>query len=224
MARRNGKSLAQTQRDGLIDAVERRGRKTANIWLLREPITGNDLVLVGDLRMEHFFATEGDPKVTKAVYTPQPADGEGRPVQFDAVVDFCDGRRECRHVRRAVTEEESAPATPANIAAKSLGGRYIVVTTRELDTHRQRVQNWQRALAALNRCSHRPLELVEFEILARVDPNHPTTLGELCEALTQDPALLVAATVRLLRKRTLASDLDDKPWSRNTRITRERAA
>lgn len=222
MSKRSGKSLAQSQRDALMETVGRRGRKTANVWLLKEPLTGKDVVVVGDLRMEHFFAIEGDPEVAKAVYNPKPVEVTDQSVQFDAVIDFRDGHRECRQVRRAVVVED-VPESVA-MAAERLGGRHVVVTPRDLDVHRQRVQNWQRALAAVSRCGHRSLELLEFEILALVGPGQSTTIGDLCEALTQDPALLVAATVRLVRKHALSSDLDHKPWSRNTRIAQEHAA
>lgn len=224
MSKCTGKSLAQTQRDALIDAVDRRGRKTANIWLLREPSTGKDVVLVGDLRMEHFFATEGDPTVDRAEYESAPVEAGEATVKFDAVVDFRDGHRECRQVQRVALPEDAPELAPTRAAAQRLGGRYVVVTTRELDAQRQRIQNWQRALPALNRCAHRPLELVEFEVLARISAGKPSTIGELCAALERDPALLVAATVRLMRKRALASDMDCKPWGRDTRITRADAA
>jgi len=212
---KRSKSLAQSHRDALMETVGQRGRKTANVWLLKEPLTGRDVVVVGDLQMEHFYALEGDPEVANAAYDPEPV----RSVQFDAIVDFRDGKRECRHVRRAAMVED-VPGSNA-LAAERLGGRHVVVTTRELDVHRQRVQNWQRALAALNRCRHRPLELVEFEVLTHVGPGRPVTIGDLCEALTQDPALVVAATVRLVRKRALSSDMDFKPLNRNTRVARE---
>jgi len=224
MSKRTGKSLAQTQRDALVDEVERRGRKTANIWLLREPSTGKDVVLVGDLRMEHFFATEGDPALDRAEYGPAPIAAGDNVVKFDAVVDLRDGRRECRQIRRRVPAEHASEQASATEAAQRLGGRYVVVTPRELDAQRQRIQNWQRALPALNRCAHRPLELVEFEVLARVPPGRPATIGELCAALERDPALLVAATVRLVRKRALTSDMDSRPWGQNTRVARANAA
>ena len=224
MSKRNGQSLAQSRRDALMETVGRRGRKTANIWLLKEPLTGKDVVVVGDLRMEHFFATEGDPEVANVVYDPQPVEVADQSVQFDAVVDFQDGHRECRNVRRTAAGDVSEETSSTTLAAQRLGARHVVVTTRELDAHRQRVQNWQRALAALNRCRHRPLELLEFEILTHMGPGGATTIGDLCQALVQDPALLVAATVRLVRKRALSSDMDHKPWSRSTRIAREHAA
>jgi hypothetical protein len=224
MSKCTSKSLAQTQRDALVEAFERRGRKTANIWLLTSPSTGKDVVLVGDLRMEHFFAAEGDPAVERVEYEPAPIAAGAATVTFDAVVDFLDGHRECRHVRRASLPEDAPEHATARVAAQRLGGRYVVVTTRDLDAQRQRIQNWQRALPALNRCAHRPIELVEFEVLARVPGGKPSTIGELCSALEQDPALLVAATVRLVRKRALKSDMDTKPWGRNTCLMRGEAA
>lgn len=218
------KSLAQTRRDKLIDRVERRGRRTANIWLLKQPLTGRDLVLVGDIRMEHFFFMEGDPAVDRVEYEPSSVDTAEASISFDCVVDYRDGHRECHQVRHAPLQENSPAQKHGAAAAKRLGGTHVVVTTKDLDSQRQRIHNWQRAIAALNRCNRRPLELIELEILTYVESDRSTTIGQLCEALERDPALVVAATVRLLRKRTLSSDMDQKPWSRHTRIVREDAA
>ena len=109
MAEKRRKTLAQLRRNSLIEAVARRGKKTANIWLLSEPITGRDIVLTGDLRMEHFYACEGDPSVAKVDYAPDPisagaAPGDGE-VTFDAVVEFRGRQRECRHIRRLQPNE-----------------------------------------------------------------------------------------------------------------------
>ena len=219
-----GNSLAQSRRDALVAAVGKRGKKTANIWMLYDPITRDDIVIVSDPRMEHFYACQGDSDILASDFDPAPVQfvvaGETRIVRFDATVLFRDGHRECRHVRTSNKDvadfEKRALATAA---AESVGACYVIVTLEDLDAQQQRVQNWRRALSVLQRCRRRPLEVVELALCARLASDEKLSLGKILDQFTNSPAAIVlASAVSLLCKRALRSDLDTKPWSRHTLV------
>lgn len=217
-------SLAQLRRNHL---ARRRGigdPRKQNIWVIRS-FDCPRIVLVGDLRLDHFFFTEGDPSVATATY--DSADNDQSPgygaVGFDAIVTYRDGRRECRAVR-ALTADRSTPALEAQFqscvsAAYRMAASYVEITAADLDRAQQRIRNWERLLAAYRRCAHRPLEMPEQRVLLGLARAGQVTFREMTAWFSDDePALLAAAVARLLRKRKIVGDLDSATWSMNTRL------
>jgi len=219
-----GNSLAQSRRDALVAAVEKRGKKTANIWMLYDPVKHDDVVIVSDPRMEHFYACQGDPDILSSDFEPESVQfvvaGETRNVRFDATVLFRDGHRECRHVRTSNNDRaDIEKRTLAAAAAESVGASYVIVTLEDLNSQQQRIANWTRALGVLHRCRRRPLEVLELALNACLASREKLSLGSILDQFANSPAAIVlAAVVSLLCKRALQSDLDTKPWSRHTLV------
>lgn len=218
---------ARQRRDALVTAVKQRGRANANLWYVYDPGRRTSVVLVGDLAHELFLATEGDPAVVLASYekveAEYVADGVARTVTFDALVMLANGHRECRDAHETALGTD--PRSEALLAHKragaaALGAAYVEWLPADLDRLRQRIRNWSRAIAALARCRGAALAYVEGLIRLHVAANERQTLGELVEALAAhaSAAIVIAATVSLLRQRAVGSDLDSHTWCLHTAI------
>lgn len=218
-------SLVSKRRRNLLRQPQKKGDpRLQNLWAVRT-FDGTRVVLASDVALEHFFFTEGDPTVATVQYpseqAPEMLSWEG--VYFDALVSFRDGRRECRHVRRASIEpislRHSERLKAAQAAAWHLGATYAQITASELDGAKQRIRNWMRLMAAHRRCSHRPLEVLEKLLAAYLTRAGETTLDGLLSWVPEESdALKIAAAALLLRKRLIASDLDEATLSRHTRL------
>lgn len=218
-------SLVIKRRRNLAKSPEAKGDpRKQNLWAVRT-FDGVRLVLSGDLSLDHFFFTEGDPSVRSARYPTEddsaPLGGEA--ASFNAIVTHLDGRIEGRHVR-ANPLDPTVPRDAERLqayreAARCVGGSYVEITSRTLDQAQQRIHNWTRLLAAYRRCAQHPLEVLEQQLLERVTLDGECTVGAtLARAVDQPKELIVAALIGLLRKRQIRSDLDDATWSLHTRI------
>lgn len=225
MATTKAPSLAHKRRRDLLKRPEAKGDpRKQNLWVIRA-FDGSRIVLASDLALHHFLFTEGDPSVSTVCYyyRPSPDDVDAGGICFDALVTFCNGSKVCRHVR-AASSDLSVPRQAEHFqacqrAARDVGASYAEITAAELDRSVQRIRNWTRLLAAYRRCAHRPLDVLEKLLIV-----HLTRAGQstIQTALTWIPdashALVIAALARLLRKRQIASDLDEATWSLHTRI------
>ncbi|HEV2682371.1 MAG TPA: hypothetical protein VGV14_17845 [Rhodanobacter sp.] len=177
-------SLAQSRRSDLVNAICHRGKKLSNIWMVYSAIRDQEVVLVGDLRVEHFYACEGDPTIRTVEYRPEPVliGSPPQTVQFDAVVRFADGHSECHDVTYfplSAKDDAVARMTLGQrvAAAATIAASYREITTDELDAYHMRIQNWGRALQFVAQCRRRPLEFIEFSVVARVRSHGEASLG-----------------------------------------------
>ncbi|MBD8898549.1 hypothetical protein [Rhodanobacter sp. DHG33] len=216
--------VTKRRRNLLKQPAAKSDPRKENLWAVRA-FDGTRIVLASDLALEHFFFAEGDPTVATVQYpteqAPEALECDG--VNFDALVTYRDGNRECRHVR-AKPLNLSSPRHAERLksyqtAATHLGAAYVEVTVSELDTAKQRIRNWARLIAAYRRCSHRPLEVLEKLLAAHLTSAGETTFQEVLTWIPEEPnALKVAAIARLLRRRLIASDLDEATLSLHTRL------
>jgi len=197
------------------------------IWVVQSIPDGRRIPLLGDLRHEHFYFTEGDPLVDHAEYDAPPVTttlGSGEEaVGFDAIVHFVDGRTECRRV-------SARPLDPSNEASKTLldryqaaarrrGGVFVEITPGVLDRAQTRIWNWVRVVGAYHRAHEHSLALAEAGLQAAVSDGRVHCIGQILDTLhLYPPALVLAAIAKHLRLRLLSSDLDSATWSRNTEL------
>ena len=226
MEKKKVKSLAQSRRRRLVGDKPFATTKHSNIWVLRSFQSNKVIVLTGDLRIEHYYLCEGDPEVADVDFNPAPVhvayDGVSQEVRFDTIVTFRDGKKECRDVRQTKRSQEILSDLAASqlrlLAAASVAATYIEICQDVLDANRQRILNWGRAIPAFQRCRHRPLQLLEHIVIARLGDGKATSIGEFILAIQDSPALIVAAVVSLLRKRALVSDLDSRTWGKHSKV------
>lgn len=222
-------SPARVQRRRAAGNLQDNRDVRSGIWIVHTMDGGHRIPLLGDLRHEHFYFTEGDPRVGLAEYDLQPTattldDTSDKPLRFDGLVTRLDGSRGCRRVaERALDPSNDVDAhliERYTAAARRLGGAFEEVTAAHLDTANVRITNWPRVLGAYLRCRGRSLGVIEALVSAHV-PGGGIALGGLLDRLSdQPPALLLASVARLLRHRQLCSDLDDRAWSRHTLLWR----
>lgn len=233
MGRKNKeKTPAQKARAALMEKHGARGKRNANVWLIQCWHTHGDLVFTGDARAEHYYACEGDPAIAEVTYVVAPVsvvvDAVSYTVEFDARVVDRTGDLEFRKVgqRAPTVDSDDANAYAAHVqAARQLGGTYRPIRFRDLDLLRTRTANWRRALRFLRATRHHPLGIIESDVRLLFERRVSTTLGRLIDTLTvHEEPLVVAAAIRLVLKRVLASDLDKAPLSRGTTLTLERQA
>lgn len=225
MGRKKAKSPAQQARAKYMEAHGLRANSNANIWFTRCPRSGADLVLIGDARIEHFYATEGDPDVAEAVYGLEPMtvaiNGQAVPVKFDAKVEFLDGRVEYRIVGKTAPHNEGKNCErqlqACISAAEGLGGVYRPVLLRDLDACKQRILNWRRAMRFWRACKHHSLAEPEAAVYVQLVQHKRLTIAQLLQSLPGfEPPIVVGAITRLLHKRALVADLDTQMLSAHT--------
>jgi hypothetical protein len=227
MGRTKAKTPAQQARAKYVEAHGLRGNTNANIWFTKCPYTGEDLVFIGDARIEHFYACVGDPDVVRTFYRIDAqatrVNGNEFKIQFDARVEFSDGRIEYRIVGakapRRDKKGQELEFQACGEAARRLGGCYRPVSLVDLDRLQQRVRNWRRAMRFVRACKDHPLGEAEAAVCAQLKQHKRMTIGQLLVALSDFEApILVGAIVRLLHKRALTSDLDRELFSRHSVI------
>lgn len=208
-AKKKGVSPAQSQRDSLTAEVQARGKKVANIWLLWSAKNDEDVVLVGDLKADHFFACEGDPRIAAVTYNPesiQVAVGEKiERLNFAARVTLQDNTTEL-HIVSANRGTKQLLERAAEISGATL----VHVTPAYLDPMAIRIGNWRRALRFLSCCRNRSLANVENAVSHYLFKRSQASLGEVVAHVVRDgdDSLVVAAIVSLLSKRLIESDMD----------------
>lgn len=225
MGRKKARTPAQQIRAKYLEANGLRGSGNANIWVTTCPRSGEDLVFVGDARIEHFYACEGDPSVVCADYRVEKSTGvikgNSFPVQFDARVELTNGQIEYRVVGskapcEASKDKEIELQACVN-AAERLGGRYRPILLSDLDGWKQRTNNWRRAMRFLRACKHHPLGESEGAVCAQLQQHGNMAIGQLLANLPHtEESILVGVIVRLLHKRALVSDLDQVLFSKHT--------
>ncbi|WEN13764.1 hypothetical protein PY254_10960 [Rhodanobacter sp. AS-Z3] len=225
-----GTSPARAQRRRAAGNLSDNRDVRSGIWIVHAMDGGRRIPLLGDLRHEHFYFTEGDPRIDFAEYELDPTittlDAvSDKPLRFDGVVVTLDGSRHCRRVaERSLDHANGRDAhliERYTVAARRLGGTFEEVTAVQLDAASVRVSNWIRVMGAYVRCRGRSLGVIEVLVAAHVPGASTVTLGDLLNRLSdQPPAFVLASVAKLLRRRALCSDLDERAWSRHTLLWR----
>ncbi|MBB3228166.1 hypothetical protein FHW69_002801 [Luteibacter sp. Sphag1AF] len=223
-------SPARAQRRRAAGNLQDNRDVRSGIWIVHTMDGDHRIPLLGDLRHEHFYLTEGDPAVDVSEYVLEPIvttldDGSDKPLRFDCIVTRLDGSRSCRRVaeRRLdpSNDKDAHLIERYSVAARRLGGKFEEVTAANLDAASMRISNWNRVMGAYLRCRGRSLRVIDALISAHVPGGSEIAMGAVLDRLSDQPrALLFASVAHLLRRRQLGSDLDDRPWSRNTLLSR----
>ena len=223
MGRKKEKTPAQKARAELMAAHSLKAGAKANLWITKCLYTGQDIVLLGDDRYEHFYACEGDPHVARAWYErvgqANPSAGVTKSVAFDARVELVSGEIQFRAIgSRAPTKDDGRYKEYVNAAAQ-MGGEYLPVTLRDLDALSQRVLNWRRALRFWRAGWSHQLSEIESIMLVRLHQRGSWTIGDFIHAYSaHEPSLVIAAIVRLIHKRVLSSDMDSELFCGRTKV------
>lgn len=199
------------------------GTTSQNLWLLYDVLARRDVVVHGDLRMELFFACEGDHSVLGADYLAEPLpvyeDGQMREACFHAIVTTSSGVTQARVVDTLASGMPAEQQRRLQQAAGGLGAELVLVSAHDLERWRQRIRNWWRAAATVRRCASYPVELYEPEVAHAIRRAGKCAIDTVLQQFPPDAvAMVLAATVRLLRQRRVSSDLDTHPWGRYTAL------
>lgn len=182
--------LGTRLRGKLAEKYGQRNHQKYSLWYVYSPRTNRDWVLEGDLRWDHFVLTESDPRVINVNYAPEPIeikieDGQKKEISFEALVTFADNSIELRNVPWS-NEGTFSKRTPTdarnniqNIAANSIGARYVNVTEVELHTNYQKLANWRRVLVWISAVRNRPLAPYITDIAALVHSKKLITLADI---------------------------------------------
>lgn len=221
LERKEAKSLAQARRDKLV-ARHLASPKSKKGYLLYSGsvLYGDEVVMVGKNRINHFFACEGDPDIHGVEYGPVHLsvrlDSTEQKVRFDTIVRFKDNQREFRVVRmnRRQTFEIQERA------AKELGGAFRVIEKAWLKQHGLRILNWRRALAAHRICKRSSYAHVKGHILQLLMVHRRMSFGALLLLYSKENRpYVLASLVELISSRQVISDLDYRPWSLHTTVS-----
>lgn len=218
--RKQQRALAQARRDELVSHYLG-SVKTKKSYLLYSGsvILGDELVIIGKPRADHFFAVEGDPEIYGVEYGPLNVDvrldGIEQKVRFDSIVRYHDNRREFRSVKMRPSQSFELQAR----AAVELGGSFVIIDKAWLKAHGMRIHNWRRALTSHRICSRVNYSSTKGFIMQYVKAHQHATFGELLALYDKvHRPHVVAALVELVGKRALRSDLDVRPWSRHSTV------
>lgn len=214
-------------------AIRQRGRHPSTIWVFDSPKNNLRFTISGDVAFMHCVLLEGDTTVTS--YNPYPA-----PVQaqvesrtyttvLDLVVNRADGTTEWWEFKRN-KDVSPSPSGRAKIqlaaqakAASSAGVKYLIKTEKDLRHKELLFDNWLwlcRAMTAARAFSCQQEVQLIHEQLRRHDA---FTYGSLLDHPNTDPALIFAATARLLQKGTLVANLEAELFGLNTILHRRPA-
>ncbi len=232
MGRKKNASPRQAARAALVEKYGLRNSRKGNYWLVRCPMSGMDWAFDSDVRVEHYYACEGDPEVLKADYSVQRlpiALANGSVIaRFDAQVELLDGAVEMRRVETVAERERGTDETlerACDALVSAMGRRYRRVTIHQIDDLAQRITNWRKGYQFVRAARLLETRAVESDVLLRIGQHGRIGLAHLRESLPAlDPSLVVASALRLLRRREIESDLDTSPFSKSTELRRKRGA
>ncbi|MBN6150173.1 hypothetical protein JR065_07460 [Xanthomonas sp. AmX2] len=212
-------SVTTKARQRRLGVRQARTSNSANLWTLQSPTAELPVTLSGDLRMKLFFHCEGDPTVRDAEYREQELEVplSGGPVCVDALVTLIDGSIQARMI------DDGSDRARRDIEAVSAGCGYsmYVLSIRDFGRSEMRIRNWQAAISAFHRSRDADLTSVAEDVELIVRRRGRATLGEVMQCHRQNhPAVVIGATVLVLRARAIASDMDANPWCTHTRLLR----
>lgn len=204
-------------RQRLFVSRGQRPRHTPNLWLAYSARMKREWVLCSDLAYLHFLSIEFAPDVHDFDLSPVAVSvlsyGVTESVEFDAVVGFRDGHKECREFcapDAPPLEEVDEHARRMQAAAAILGGDYVRLSIEVIEVHRQRIQNTLRMLRFISAARNESLVDARNEVLVylRASPTG-SSLEELAKRIVNTPTgILYAAVFRLLQQGQVEIDFD----------------
>jgi len=210
-------SPAQRGRSAIADAVRKRGQSPYNLWIIRPPLDGEDIVVNSDPKMELVYLLEGDPQLDEIDYGP---------LRQAPVGDTKGPRR-----RPPAGPEHFANVVRAGVPGRVLWGGTrppqtallapadLYLTFVDLDGQVMRIDNWRRIAAAIRRVRAFPTTALERQVMASLGQRAAMSVADVLEAAAAQPPAMVLGVIGLLLRRRLAdSDADRRPWSMHTRI------
>lgn len=217
------KTPAMQRRAALLESFRARGHGYSNLWLAQSiRVPNRSWILTSDAEFFHFHSLEFAPDVRTFELTPPEVivhiGEEDRKTRFDAIVDFVDGRRECREVKvaedddpddlRAVLQREAQVR-----ASERLGGVYVRVSGNELAKHRDRFWNSVRMLRCIHAAEGYAIQTYRNDCGTRLtQASNGLTIAQLLEPFPDREApLALAAVFRLLSERLVAMDIESEP-------------
>lgn len=189
----------------------------ASIWQLKSPAS-QMTPLIGDLRMQLFYYCEGDADLLVANYAPSaillpPNDTE---VQPEVVATLCSGV-----VQYIFLDNGSDKFGRIKSAIGQDDLRFRQITLRDLEAGFMRIKNWQELIAVYHRTDGWNLAPQRHAIINLLTCRREMTVESIVRELRgESPALVLGGLAQLLRERRLDGDLDRRPWSWTTQITR----
>lgn len=227
----NGKGtrLGTKLRGRLEEAYGARGHHQSSLWSVYSPRTNRDWVLRGDLEWGHFLFAESDPKIETINYSPVPqivrVGDEDCATELDAEVKFKNGRIQWREIKFSDSFEELDARSQRQWkaqaeAANSQGIEYVRFTENEIFANPQRIANWRRVVAWLAAVRGRSLYSQHVEVAALLNAQGSASLEEI-RLLGSGPesAYYVAAVLKGVQDGKFFSDLDVKPFNKNSTFT-----
>lgn len=152
-APKHGPSPAAKLRAALFAKCGQELENAPNIWLVYSARNDRQWVLRSDAEFLHFLYLEFADNVDSFDLAP-PAivlevNGENRSTSFDAIVNFVDGRKECRELKRShdqpETDEEALRFAMQResqiVAAKKMQAEYQRISLADLEPHRHPVSS-----------------------------------------------------------------------------------
>lgn len=211
-------------RRAVFEACRQRSDHASNLWLVYSARHDRRWVVTSDVEYLHFLTLEFAPDILEFDLAPAPdivrLRDEDRKTTFDAIVRFCDGRTECRELKR-LAEAPSEPEEELRIAmqeeaqleaAKRHGGVYRRLCLRDLEPFQIRIQNSLRMLRFLTATRGEPLNKMCHTLQAVARSNREgTTLRMLIASVPEaDAAIAYAATFKLVLARKLTLPIDSE--------------
>ncbi len=219
-------SPAVAIRAAIMAAFGARGDGLSNLWLLESYRAGRKWALRSDSEFIHAVLAEIDPRIRTINLAPEPVIvrvlENDHQTTFDAIIEFVDGRRECREIK---TDPDEEPDTRSQIqkeaqavAVRRMDAEYVRMYGTQMIQNPQRFWNGVRILRFVNAAKTYPLEEYRESIATRLQHSRrELTLLELCAPF--EPAtrpLASAAAMQLFLERHITLDLDVRPFNEHS--------
>lgn len=220
--------LGTKLRGKLAAAYSDRGHHQSNLWYVYSPRTGRDWVLRSDLQWGHFLLAESDPYIKDSDYSPptklQGVGGDNQASTLDAIVTLKNGTVEWREIKSsdAIENEDFGSQHQREVqieAAIRLGVRYVRYSEHDIYACPQRIANWARVIAWLAAVRGRSLYAEGVEVAALLHARGSVSIGEIQDIAPGSKGVcFVAAAFKGVQDGLFASDLNDRPLSRNSLV------
>jgi hypothetical protein len=214
-------------RQYLVERARPGCRKHFNLWLVKSARMRQEWLLTGDAELVHFFLIEFDPEIKSFDLTPPPVivkvGDDDIKTQFDACINFVDGRRECRELkfdRHSECERDKRQEEAQRIAASAMGAKYVREYGRELaDTFPNRFWNGVRLLRFIRAAETHSLADIGNRIAISLSARPIQVLADLAEPFADhDKPLALAVIFQMLADRKVLIDLDARPVNQQTTV------
>lgn len=201
--------------------IGRRGRTQANLWIFDSPKNEKRLTISGDLNFMLCVLLEGDSSVVGYKNEPGPysivLDGQPTNIVPDLEVQYQRGNVEWWEIRRSPTQHQKRdpPATQLARAAAAAGMGYSQRTEKDIAGKAVVFDNWLLLCAAITRARHFSAHR-EASLLRRTLEHSPTSVRELLNDPTVDPALMIATIARFLQTGRASAELETQFFCEDT--------